>query len=217
MDDLNLRQTVAAFLEVVLPAGSSPVLRGLVFLDLEEPVHHLLVPGGQVYLVAAYDAHTTVISRIVHGKTHLAVTTQAEPLPNTDTVDARQARRAAQQRDDALAQAREAVAREENARKGSEAADLALKERGARERAETPAPAATEEAVGVQNPPPPSAIPALDVSCNAISATSHAASTSLNSMTKSSSAAKWRCLSEMVSSLRGTNTGPGHLRVLQRG
>ena len=57
LDDLNLRQTVAAFLEVVLPAGSSPVLRGLVFLDLEEPVHHLLVPGGgQVYLVAAYDA-----------------------------------------------------------------------------------------------------------------------------------------------------------------
>ena len=30
----------------------------------------------------------------MHGKTHLAVTTQAEPLPTTDTVDARQARRA---------------------------------------------------------------------------------------------------------------------------
>ena len=46
LDDLNLRQLVAAFLEVARPAGSSPVLRGLVFLDLEEPVHHLLVPGG---------------------------------------------------------------------------------------------------------------------------------------------------------------------------
>ena len=140
-----------------------------------------------VDLAAAYDAHATVISRIVHGKTHLAVTTQAEPLPNTDTVDARRARRAAQQRDDALAQAREAAARAEDARKdleaavqlareatdrakdarkGREAAELALKERVARESVQTPAPPATVEAERVQNPPPPSAIPAHHVSCS---------------------------------------------------
>ena len=73
---------------------ASPVPPGLVSLGLEYLLRHLLVLGWQACLVAAYDAHTTVISRIVHGKTHLAVTTQAEPLPNTDTVDARQARRA---------------------------------------------------------------------------------------------------------------------------
>ena len=119
-----------------------------------------------VDLAAAYDAHATVISRIVHGKTHLAVTTQAEPLPNTDTVDARRARRAAQQRDDALAQAREATDRAEDARKGREAAELALKERVARESVQTPAPPATVEAEQVQKPSPPSALPSLHVSCN---------------------------------------------------
>ena len=134
------------------------------------------------------------ISRIVHGKTHLAVTTQAEPLPNTDTVDARRARRAAQQRDDALAQAREAAAREEDARKdleaavqlareatdraedarkGREAAELALKERVARESVQTPAPPATVEAEQVQKPSPPSAIPAHHVSCAGVAALTH--------------------------------------------
>ncbi len=103
-----------------------------------------------VDLADAYDAHPTVISRIVHGKTHRAVTAMAEPLPDTDTPDSRAARRAAAQRNEALARAAEAEERAEEERKArqdterrlEEAEELIRKERKAREKAEERAKAA---------------------------------------------------------------------------